>query len=116
MGRIEGKVCLVTGGGAGLGRADAIRLAEEGGRVVVTDVNVAGGEETAQLAGNGAIFIKQDVTSEDGWQQVLKQTADHFGKLNVLVNNAGIVLVKNVETTVLKKMSVVERTSCRSTW
>ncbi len=99
MGRIEGKVCLVTGAGGGLGRADAIRLAEEGGKVVVTDVNVAGGEETAQLAGNGAIFIKQDVTDEHGWQQVLKQTADHFGKLNVLVNNAGIVIVKTVEST-----------------
>ncbi|MGE0667896.1 MAG: SDR family oxidoreductase [Sphingomonadales bacterium] len=99
MGRIEGKVCLVTGGGAGLGRADAIRLAEEGGKVVVTDVNVAGGEETAQMAGHGAIFIRQDVTDEAGWQQVMKQTADHFGKLNVLVNNAGIVVVKTVETT-----------------
>ena len=99
MGRIEGKVCLVTGGGAGLGRADAIRLAEEGGKVVITDVNVAGGEETAQMAGNGAIFIRQDVTDEDRWQQVLAQTADHFGKLNVLVNNAGIVVVKTVEST-----------------
>ncbi len=99
MGRIEGKVCLVTGGGGGLGRADAIRLAQEGGKVVITDVNVAGGEETAQLAGNGAIFIRQEVTDEDGWQQVLKQTADHFGKLNVLVNNAGIVVVKTVEST-----------------
>lgn len=99
MGRIEGKVCLITGGGAGLGRADAIRLAEEGGKVVITDVNVAGGEETAQMAGNDAIFIKHDVTDEDVWQKVLAQTASHFGKLNVLVNNAGIVVVKTVEST-----------------
>ena len=108
MGRIEGKVCLVTGGGGGLGRADAIRLAEEGGKVVITDVNVAGGEETAQMAGNGAIFIRQDVADEDGWQAVIRQTADHFGKLNVLVNNAGIVLVKNVETTTTEEWRRVQ--------
>ncbi|MFN3232013.1 MAG: SDR family oxidoreductase [Alphaproteobacteria bacterium] len=99
MGRVDGKVCLVTGGGSGLGRADAIRLAEEGAKVVVTDVNVAGGEETVSLAGNGAIFMEQDVANEDRWPEIIKATTDHFGKLNVLVNNAGIVVVATVEST-----------------
>ncbi len=99
MGRVEGKVCLVTGGGSGLGRADAIRLAEEGAKVVVTDINVEGGEETAQLAGNGAIFLEQNVADEDRWPEIIKATTDQFGKLNVLVNNAGIVLVATVEST-----------------
>lgn len=99
MGRVDGKVCLITGGASGLGRADAVRLAEEGAKVVVTDINVEGGEETVQLAGNDAIFIKQDAANEADWQSVIAKTVDHFGKLNVLVNNAGIVLVETVEST-----------------
>jgi 3(or 17)beta-hydroxysteroid dehydrogenase len=98
MGRVEGKVCLITGGGSGLGRADAIRLAEEGAKVVVTDVDVTGGEETASLAGNGTIFMQQDVIDEDRWQTVVADTVAQFGKLNVLVNNAGIVIPGTVES------------------
>ncbi|TDI58178.1 MAG: SDR family oxidoreductase [Alphaproteobacteria bacterium] len=97
MGRVEGKVCLVTGGASGLGRADAIRLAEQGAIVVVTDVDVTGGEETAQLAGGDAIFMEHDVSNEDAWLDVLKTTVDKFGKLNVLVNNAGIVIPASPE-------------------
>ncbi|TDI59708.1 MAG: SDR family NAD(P)-dependent oxidoreductase, partial [Alphaproteobacteria bacterium] len=97
MGRVEGKVCLVTGGASGLGRADAIRLAEQGAIVVVTDVDVTGGEETAQLAGGDAIFMEHDVSNEDAWLDVLKKTVDKFGKLNVLVNNAGIVIPASPE-------------------
>ncbi len=92
MGRVEGKICLITGGSSGLGRADAIRLAEEGAKVVVTDVNVEGGEETVQMAGSDTIFMEHDVANEEVWQKVIAQTLDHFGTLNVLVNNAGIVI------------------------
>jgi 3(or 17)beta-hydroxysteroid dehydrogenase len=98
MGRVEGKVCLVTGGASGLGRADAIRLTQEGAKVVVTDVDVAGGEETAQLAGGDTIFLAHDVADEGAWQEVIKKTVDKFGKLNVLVNNAGIVIPGTPET------------------
>lgn len=98
MGRVEGKVCLVTGGGSGLGRADCIRLAEEGAKVVVTDVDVQGGEETVKLAGSNAIFMEHDVVDEDRWQTVIADTVSQFGKLNVLVNNAGIVIPGNVES------------------
>jgi len=98
MGRVEGKVCLVTGGGSGLGRADCIRLAEEGASVVVTDVDVPGGEETVRLAGSNAIFMQQDVADEERWQGVIADTLSHFGKLNVLVNNAGIVIPGTVES------------------
>lgn len=98
MGRVEGKVCLITGAGSGLGRADAIRLAEEGAKVVVTDVDVSGGEETVRLAGDSAIFMQHDVADEDRWQTVIADTLSHFGKLNVLVNNAGIVIPGTVES------------------
>ena len=97
MGRVEGKVCLVTGGASGLGRADAIRLAEEGAKVVVTDVDATGGEETAHLAGGDTIFMAHDVANEDVWLDVIKTTTDKFGKLNVLVNNAGIVIPASPE-------------------
>lgn len=98
MGRVEGKVCLVTGGGSGLGRADAIRLAEEGATVVVTDVDVNGGQETVERAGANSVFIEQDVADENRWQAVIAQILDQFGKLNVLVNNAGIVIPGTVES------------------
>ena len=97
MGRVEGKVCLVTGGGSGLGRADVIRLTEEGAKCVITDVNVEGCEETAQLAGGDNIVIGHDVSDESQWQDVIAKTVDHFGKLNVVVNNAGIVIPSNPE-------------------
>jgi 3(or 17)beta-hydroxysteroid dehydrogenase len=108
MGRVEGKVCLITGGGSGLGRADAIRLAEEGARVVVTDVNREAGEETAHLASNGAIFLEQDVADEQGWTRVLDAVERECGKLNVLVNNAGIVVVKDVENTTTEEWRKVQ--------
>jgi 3(or 17)beta-hydroxysteroid dehydrogenase len=98
MGRVGGKVCLVTGGGSGLGRADAVRLAEEGASVVVTDVDVSGGEETVRLAGSNAIFMEHDVVDEERWQKVIADTLSHFGKLNVLVNNAGIVIPGTIES------------------
>lgn len=97
MGRVEDKVCLVTGGGSGLGRADAIALAAEGGKVVITDINKADGEEAAHAAGNGAIFLEHDVAEDDHWQRVIAQTVDHFGELNVLVNNAGMFIPGTIE-------------------
>ena len=97
MGRVEGKVCLVTGGGSGLGRADAIALAAEGARVVISDVNKENGEAVAHEAGNGAIFLPHDVAEDDQWQSVIRQTVDHFGELNAVVNNAGMFIPGTVE-------------------
>ena len=97
MGRVEDKVCLITGGGSGLGRADAIALANEGAKVVITDVSKENGEEAAHAAGNGAIFLEHDVAEVEQWKSVIKQTVDHFGELNVLVNNAGMFIPASVE-------------------
>ncbi|MBE7636385.1 glucose 1-dehydrogenase [Sneathiella sp. P13V-1] len=99
MGRVDGKVALVTGAGSGLGRAISILLAKEGAKVVATDINVEGVEETVKLIGDNAIALKQDVTSEEGWQEVLRQTKETFGGLNILVNNAGIGDGSDVEST-----------------
>jgi 3(or 17)beta-hydroxysteroid dehydrogenase len=109
MGRVEGKVCLVTGGGSGLGRADAVALAAEGAIVVVTDVDVAGGEETVRLAGSSAIFMEQDVADEARWQAVIADIVSRFGKLNVLVNNAGIVIPGTVESVTTEDWRLQQR-------
>ena len=92
MGRVAGKVALVTGGGSGLGAADCAALAREGATVVVTDINLAAAEGVAARIGNGAIALAHDVSSEDQWLAVIAEIDRRFGRLDVLVNNAGVVL------------------------
>jgi 3(or 17)beta-hydroxysteroid dehydrogenase len=96
MGRVAGKVAIVTGAASGLGAADARRLAEEGASVVLTDVNAALGRETA-AAIPGAVFLEQDVRDEARWAAVVAETVERFGGLHILVNNAGLVRFASVE-------------------
>jgi 3(or 17)beta-hydroxysteroid dehydrogenase len=101
MGRLNGKVAIVTGGSAGLGRADAIALAREGAKVVVTDLNETDGQQVAaeinaQHPGS-AVFMQQDVRDETRWQAVIAETVSKFGGLHVLVNNAGVVKIATPE-------------------
>lgn len=87
------KVALVTGAGSGIGRATAIRYAAEGAAVIVSDINVEGSEETvATIEKNGgkAIFIKCDVSKKAEVETMFAQISSEFGRLDVLVNNAGI--------------------------
>ena len=90
MGRVEGKVALVTGAAGGLGQAIARLLAREGAQVAVTDIDEAGATALARDIGEGAIAFRHDVTSEDEWKAVLAETVAQLGGLNILVNNAGI--------------------------
>lgn len=93
MGRVEGKVAIVTGGASGIGRAAATLLAAEGAAVMVTDIDVTGGEEVVQAItekGGKAVFRKQDVVDEARWIEVVKDTVEAFGKVDILLNNAGI--------------------------
>ena len=99
MGRVEGKVVLITGAASGLGFADAQRLAEEGASLVLTDVNCDDGEALAREIGEGALFIEQDVSEEDSWDLVIDQTVNRFGRLDALVNNAGIAPISHIEKT-----------------
>lgn len=101
MGRVQGKVALVTGGGSGLGKADCLMLAAEGAKVVVSDINLASAQAVADQIGANAIAVEHDVASEQGWQSALAQTEAAFGGLHVLVNNAGIVVVADPEETTL---------------
>jgi NAD(P)-dependent dehydrogenase (short-subunit alcohol dehydrogenase family) len=93
MTRLAGKVALITGSGSGQGRAAALLFAREGARVVVSDVNVAGGEETVQLvqkAGGQAIFRRADVSNAGDVEALVKAATDACGALHVLYNNAAI--------------------------
>src|SRR5438034_8733909 len=89
MPRLAGKVAFITGAGTGIGRAAAVLFVREGARVVVADIDAPAGEETAHLAGNGAIAIRTDVTEPDSLEQAIRRSVDHFGALHVLHNNAG---------------------------
>jgi NAD(P)-dependent dehydrogenase (short-subunit alcohol dehydrogenase family) len=93
MRRLESRVAIVTGGASGIGRATAVLFAAEGASVMVTDIDIAGGEETVGMIhgmGGHARFLAQDVAEEDRWAEVVSVTASHFGRLDILVNNAGI--------------------------
>jgi len=88
MGRLDGKVAIVTGGARGQGGAEATLFRAEGAEVVVTDVLTAEGEVLAKEI--GATFITHDVRSEEEWAEVVRRTIDRHGRVDVLVNNAGI--------------------------
>ena len=89
MSRLADRVAFITGAGTGIGRATALAFAAAGARVVVAERSAAAGEETAHLAGNGAIAIATDVTEPDSLEAAVRRAVDHFGALHILHNNAG---------------------------
>jgi NAD(P)-dependent dehydrogenase (short-subunit alcohol dehydrogenase family) len=102
MGRLTGKIALVTGGASvpGLGSATAIRFAEEGAVVYVTDRDAAGAEQVASgicASGGQAVALVHDVTDEAQWDAVFSQIMADQGRLDVLVNNAGIAVLRMIE-------------------
>jgi 3(or 17)beta-hydroxysteroid dehydrogenase len=99
MGRVSNKVVIITGAASGLGKADAIRLSDEGAKLVLTDINVKEGKQVVKECKNEALFFEQDVSQENSWSDLIKTTISEFGKLDVLVNNAGIARIGNIEST-----------------
>jgi 2-hydroxycyclohexanecarboxyl-CoA dehydrogenase len=88
MARLDDKIAIVTGGGQGIGQAIARKLAAEGATVVVTDVDEANAKATADAL-PGAVAIRADVTDRQGVQAMAERVAGQFGRIDVLVNNAG---------------------------
>ncbi|MUL62886.1 3-alpha-hydroxysteroid dehydrogenase [Mycobacterium sp. CBMA 234] len=90
MGRVDGKVALITGGARGMGAAHARMLIAEGAKVVIGDILDEQGEALAAELGDAARYVHLDVTDADQWAAAVNTATEQFGLLNVLVNNAGI--------------------------
>src|SRR6266849_2881237 len=109
MDRVKGKVVIVTGGASGVGKEDALLLAREGARVVIPDVNQEAGRAVAKDIGDSAIFVHHDISSEDDWKAAMSATQRRFGRLDALVNNAGILVLGSIEDTSLEQWQKVHR-------
>ena len=107
MGRVAGKVALVTGGASGMGKADAHLLAAEGATVVVADLNEVEGQAVAAAIGDNAVFMRLNVADEENWELVIADIVKQFGKLDILVNNAGIIALGTVVDTTLESWRLV---------
>lgn len=97
---IEGKVIVVTGAASGLGYADARLLASQGAHVVMTDIDVERGSALAREV--DAMFLTHDVADESRWSQVMQEVEAKYGRLDGLVNNAGVAHIANIESTSLE--------------
>jgi 3(or 17)beta-hydroxysteroid dehydrogenase len=95
--RLNGKIAIVTGAASGVGKADAVRFAQEGARVVLTDINEEAGREVAREIGDAALFVRHDIASETSWDDVFGATEKRFGTPNVLVNNAAVLIPGDIE-------------------
>lgn len=106
--RLQDKVALITGGAAGIGKATAIRFAEEGASVVICDVDTKSGEKTLKELGPDAAFFRVDVTDRGSVDSWVKSVLEKYGRIDVLVNNAGIVrdslLVKIKDGELIRQM------------
>lgn len=98
MGRVEGKVALISGGARGMGAAHARALAAEGAKIVIGDILDADGAKLAdELGSDTARFVRLDVTQSQDWQTAVQCAVEEFGSLNVVVNNAGIAKYNTLE-------------------
>lgn len=88
MGRLDGKVALITGGARGMGASHAELFIKEGAKVVITDI--LDGSDVAKRLGDHCKFIQHDVTKREDWERAVKETEDTFGPISILINNAGI--------------------------
>lgn len=96
--RLQGKVALVTGGASGVGLEVVKLLLGEGAKVAFSDINEAVGQQLAAELGECSMFVRHDVSNEGDWKTVMAAVQQRMGALNVLVNNAGILLPGDMET------------------
>lgn len=116
MGRVEGKIAIISGGASGLGAASARMLAREGARVIIGDVDLANGRRIAEDIGAVASVYKLDVTLERDWDAIVADAAQRWGRLDVLVNSAGIVIMGSIEETTLDQFRKVMSVNLEGTF
>jgi NAD(P)-dependent dehydrogenase (short-subunit alcohol dehydrogenase family) len=109
MGRLDGKVAVITGAGSGIARAAASIFTREGAQVVVAEINPELGAAAALEVGNNALFVPTDVTDEDSVKDTMAQAVEHFGGLHILFNCAGGSVIEDARVTDVD-MAVWERT------
>lgn len=102
MARLKDKVVVVTGAAQGMGASHARLFVEEGAKVILTDLNAEKGQLLADELGENALFVRQDVTREEEWKDVIEAAERRFGPVDVLVNNAGITMAKSILDTSLE--------------
>ena len=115
MGCVQDKVALVTGGASGVGRETVKLLLDEGAFVAISDINAEAGAAFAAECGARAMFVRHDVISEADWSAALAALQQRFGALNILINNAGILLPGSIETATLaqfRQLMQVNADSC----
>ena len=113
-GRLDGKVAIITGGARGTGAATAKRFVEEGAHVVIADVLDEQGQATATEL--GATYAHLDITDERQWDDVVAVTVEMFGRLDVLVNNAAVLLLASLANTTVEDFDRVMRVNVRGTF
>lgn len=97
--RLKGKICIITGAGAGIGEATAVRFGQEGAKVVVADMDKTAGEGTVRKiieTGGEAMFVLTDVSRSEDCRLLMEETDEAFGNIDILVNNAGIYIQENI--------------------
>jgi len=110
MARLAGKVAIVTGAAMGLGEATAKLFAQEGAKVVIADISETAGKRVIKEIirdGGKAVFARLNVSREEDWQRAIDKAIKSYGKLNILVNNAGVTSVNNIEDTTLEEWNKI---------
>ena len=116
MKRLDGKIAIITGASKGLGEADSIRFIEEGATVIMTDVDVEAGQKLAAELGDKAEFHEHDVRDEDIWKALIDNVVKRHGGLDVLVNNAGVVIGGSIEEQTLEDWNFIMDVSATGTF
>jgi len=119
MNRLDGKVALISGAARGIGAATAKLMAEAGASVVIGDLLADKAKETVQaieVGGGKAVFVPLDVTSETDWQSAVATATQRFGKLDVLVNNAGLFLGRDFEEVTLDEWNKLVAVNLTGVW
>ena len=119
MSRLKDKVAVITGSGMGLGQAMALLFSREGAKIVVTDINTAAGEETVdaiRAEGGDAVFLRADVSKGDDAKRMINTAVESYGTVDVLVNNAGVQVEKNVPDTTEEEWDYVLGVNLKGTF